>query len=207
METVDNKYIAVAYELYTTGEDGVAELVEKAPAEHPFQFISGMGFALDAFENQVARLAQGDKFDFVLPKADAYGDFVEERVLRLDREMFCINGHFDKDNIYPGNVITLLNEDGNRLQGLVMEVGAEKVTVDMNHPLAGKDLHFKGEVVEMRPATNDEIQGFINRMSGEGCGCEGCEGGCGGHGKDREGGHHCGHHHEGDHCCGGGHCH
>lgn len=221
METTENKYVAVAYELYTTGEDGVTELVEKAPVEHPFQFISGMGFTLDAFEQQVAPLNQGDKFDFVLVKEDAYGDYEEKRVLHLDRQMFCVNGHFDKENIYPGNVITLLNEDGNHLQGLVLEVGEKEVTVDMNHPLSGKSLHFKGEVVVMRPATNDEIQGFINRMSGEGCCCDGCGGGCGDHEDGHGDGHHCcghhdgghegcghhGGHHEDGHCCGGGHCH
>ena len=180
METTENKYVAVAYELYTTGEDGVTELVEKAPVEHPFQFISGMGFTLDAFEQQVAPLNQGDKFDFVLAKEDAYGDYEEARVLHLDRQMFCVNGHFDKENIYPGNVITLLNEDGNHLQGLV---------------------------VVMRPATNDEIQGFVNRMSGEGCCCDGCGGGCGDHEEGHADGHHCCGHHEDGHCCGGGHCH
>lgn len=214
MEKEENKYVAVAYELYTTDENGAAELVEKAPAEHPFQFITGMGFALDAFEERIAALAEGSEFDFVLPVDQAYGDYEDARVLSLDRQMFCVNGHFDKDNIYPGNVITLLNEDGQHLHGMVLEVGDKEVKVDMNHPLAGRDLHFKGQVVTMRPATNDEIQGLINRMSGGGCCCGDCEGGCGGH---EEG--HCGHgeghgeghchggHHEDGHCCGGGHCH
>ena len=67
MEKEENKYVAVAYELYTTDENGAAELVEKAPAEHPFQFITGMGFALDAFEERIAALAEGSEFDFVLP--------------------------------------------------------------------------------------------------------------------------------------------
>ena len=51
-----NKYISVAYELYTDNEKGIHELVEKAPAEHPFQFISGLGVALDAFESHIAAL-------------------------------------------------------------------------------------------------------------------------------------------------------
>lgn len=114
-----------------------------------------------------------------------------------------------------------MNEDGNRFQGLILEVKEDKVVVDLNHPLAGKKLHFKGSVVTSRPATDDEIQGMINLMSGEGCGCCGGEDGCGGCGGEHhchheggehhcheEGGeHHC--HHEGGehHCCGGGHCH
>lgn len=191
MENQTNQYIAVAYELYTDNASGIHELVEAAPADHPFQFIAGMGVALDSFEQKIAALAEGDSFDFILSKDEAYGDREEERVLDLDKEMFCVDGHFDKQNIFPGNVIPLMNEDGNRFQGLILDVKEDKVIVDLNHPLAGKDLHFKGSVVTSRPATADEIQGQINMMSGGGCSCgcdeEGCEGGC------HEGG--CGHCH------------
>ena len=62
METVENKYITVAYKLYTM-EDGEKELFEEAKAEHPFQFISGLGTTLEDFENQITALSKGDKFD------------------------------------------------------------------------------------------------------------------------------------------------
>ena len=61
METVENKYITVAYKLYTM-EDGEKELFEEAKAEHPFQFISGLGTTLEDFENQITALSKGDKF-------------------------------------------------------------------------------------------------------------------------------------------------
>ena len=164
----------MAYELYTDNEKGIHELVEKAPAEHPFQFITGMGVALDAFEAKINELKAGEAFDFVLKVDDAYGPYEEEHVLELDKQIFSVNGHFDKEMVYPGAVLPLVNSDGNRFQGLVLEVKDNTVVVDLNHPLAGKDLHFKGEVVVMRDATDDEIKGLINMMSGEGCGC-GCE--------------------------------
>ena len=62
METVENKYITVAYKLYTV-EDGEKELFEETNAEHPFQFISGLGTTLESFENQITALSKGDKFD------------------------------------------------------------------------------------------------------------------------------------------------
>ena len=68
-----NKYISVAYELYTDNEKGIHELMEKAPVEHPFQFISGLGVALDAFESHIAALNEGDNFDFTLSVDEAYG--------------------------------------------------------------------------------------------------------------------------------------
>ena len=227
----ENKYITVAYELYTDNEKGIHELVEKAPVEHPFQFITNMGVALDAFEAKVAALAEGENFDFTLTADEAYGPYEEAHVIDLDKEIFCIDGRFDKNTIYPGNVIPLVNADGNRFQGLILEVTDSKVKVDLNHPLAGKDLHFRGEVVTSRPATVAEIQAMAQMLSGEGgcgCGCDDCGGGCHdhdhhhGHGEGGCcGGHHghgedgcCGHGKKENHekkghggCCGGGHCH
>ena len=227
----ENKYITVAYELYTDNEKGIHELVEKAPVEHPFQFITNMGVALDAFEAKVAALPEGENFDFTLTADEAFGPYEEAHVIDLDKEVFCIDGRFDKNTIYPGNVIPLVNADGNRFQGLILEVTDSKVKVDLNHPLAGKDLHFRGEVVTSRPATVAEIQAMAQMLSGEGgcgCGCDDCGGGCHdhdhhhGHGEGGCcGGHHghgedgcCGHgkkeHHEKKGhggCCGGGHCH
>jgi len=216
MEKQLNKYISVAYKLYVT-EDGKQELVEEATDSKPFLFISGFGIALEAFEKNVVDLAEGEEFDFTLAKEDAYGDFMDERVIELDRSIFCVNGHFDHENIYIDAMVPLQNNDGNRFYGRVMKITDSKVMMDLNHPLAGKELTFKGHVVESREATKDEIQGLINRISGEGCGC-GCDD-CGGHnhdcgcgGHDHNGG--CGHHHsheDGHHChdggCGCGHCH
>lgn len=188
-----NKYVTVAYELYTNNDKGIHELVEKAPIEHPFQFISGLGIALDSFENKILALTEGEAFDFVLKVDEAYGPYEQDHVIELPKETFAINGRFDKDMVYPGAVLPLVNADGMRFQGLVLELKDNTVIIDLNHPLAGKDLHFKGQVVTMRDATNEEIQALINH---EGCNCGGdceggCEGGCGGH-----------HHEHGEGCCG-----
>lgn len=193
METTPNKYITVAYKLYVM-TDGQKELVEEAPKTHPYQFISGMGISLDAFEAQIAPLQAGDTFDFTIPCAEAYGEYMEERVVTLDKQIFCRDGKFQSEHIYPGAMIPLVNEDGNHFTGLVAEVKESEVVVDLNDRLAGKDLTFVGEVVESRPATNAEIQSIINMLTGEGCGCGcgDCSGGCGG---DCGGG------------CEGGHCH
>lgn len=188
-----NKYVTVAYELYTDNDKGIHELVEKAPIEHPFQFISGLGIALDSFESKILALTEGEAFDFVLKVDEAYGPYEQDHVIELPKETFAINGRFDKDMVYPGAVLPLVNADGMRFQGLVLELKDNTVIIDLNHPLAGKDLHFKGQVVTMRDATNEEIQALINH---EGCNCGGdceggCEGGCGGH-----------HHEYGEGCCG-----
>ena len=170
-------YVAVAYKLMAD-ENGETVVIEEATAEKPFQFISGFGITLDAFENQMMALEQGGTFDFTLTKDEAYGDVEPERILDLDRSVFSINGHFDHEHIFKDAIVPLQNEDGNRFYGKVLDVTDTNVKIDLNHPLAGKALHFVGSVVEKREATNSEIQGLINRLSGEGCGC-GCGLGCG----------------------------
>lgn len=195
MEKTPNKYIAVAYELYTVN-DGKSELVEKASKDEPFQFLSGFGTTIEAFEDNIVNLEEGAEFDFTLTKDEAYGDYYDERVLDLEKSIFTINGHFDNDNIYIGAIVPLQNADGNRFPGKVLEITEDHVRMDLNAPLAGKDLNFKGSVVASREATNDEIQAMINRMSGEGCGCgcDDCEGGCGDHQHDEDCGCGCGCH-------------
>jgi FKBP-type peptidyl-prolyl cis-trans isomerase SlyD len=206
MEKTPNKYIAVAYKLYAESE-GKTVMVEEAPAEQPFNFVSGLGITIPEFEKAVAALNKGDEFDFVLDAAHAYGEHVAERVLDLDKKMFYVDGHFDDKNIYKDAIIPLQNEDGNRFMGHVLEVNDTIVKVDLNHPLAGKSLNFKGTVIESREISKEELQEYVNNLNAGGCGggCDNCGGSCGGehHHKDGEC---CGNHKEGE-CCGGNHHH
>ena len=175
-----HKYITVAYSLYTDNSEGIHELVEQAPVEHPFQFITELGVALEAFEAKLKNLNEGDEFDFTLSVDEAYGPYEQEHVIELPKSTFMLNGRFQNDIIFEGAVIPLVNADGNRFQGLVLEIKEDVVIIDLNHPLAGKELHFKGSVVTSREATDAEVTALIKMMSGEGgCGC-GCDGGCGG---------------------------
>ena len=176
METVENKYITLAYKLYSI-ENGEKDFEEEAPAEHPFQFISGLGLTLEAFESQVKDLKKGDKFDFTIKAEEAYGEYDEEHVIDLPKNIFEIEGKFDSERVVEGAVIPLMTSEGQRINGSVVEVKDDVVVMDMNHPLAGCDLNFVGEVTENRPATNDELAEMARMMSGGGCG-GGCNGGC-----------------------------
>ncbi len=192
-----NKYIAVAYQLYTKDKEGKRELVENATKEQPFQFVSGLGMTLDDFEKQIVDLQKGGEFEFELSPEQAYGEYEEERVIKVPRQTFEIDGRLDKQYIYEGAVVPLQNADGQRFNGLIQKIGDAEVTLDLNHPLAGKALIFIGEVADTREATKEEITATLKMLTGEGgcgCGCEDCEG--------------CGHeHHEHDEHCGCGHCH
>ncbi|MCH5181090.1 MAG: peptidylprolyl isomerase [Prevotellaceae bacterium] len=194
-----HKYISVAYRLFAGREGENAELVEQVSEEHPFQFLSGLGTALDSFENRLLEIGAAGEFDFTLSVDEAFGPYVDERVLEFDRSMFEVDGHFDRETFYPGNIVPMVNADGNRFDALVLGVGEEKVRLDFNHVYAGKVLRFVGRIVEFRDATDGEVTGAINRLSHADC----CSCGCGG----RESGGHgscCGHHGEKGGCCGHG---
>ena len=172
-----NKYISVMYKLYTDGQDGKAELIEETAEGDPFIFVSALGMTLDAFEAQIVPLKAGEEFDFTLVPDDAYGDYDEAGKQALPRNVFEINGKLDSRFIFEGAVVPLTSADGARFNGTIVEIGEESITVDLNHPLAGKSLNFKGKVVETREATNDEIRDALNQITGCGGGCGGCGGG------------------------------
>ena len=178
---MENQYITGAYKLYSI-EDGEREFTEEATVEHPFQFISGLGLTLDAFEEQIKNLNAGDKFDFTIACTDAYGEYDDDHVIELPKEIFLIDGKFDNEHITAGAVVPLMTAEGQRINGSVVEVKDDVVVMDMNHPLAGCDLNFVGEVVTSREATNEELAEMARMMSG-GCGggCGSCGGGCGDH--------------------------
>jgi FKBP-type peptidyl-prolyl cis-trans isomerase SlyD len=182
MGTLENKYITVAYKLYSI-ENGERDFEEEASPEHPFQFISGLGLTLELFEKEVQHLQKGDKFDFTIACTDAYGEYDDDHVIELPKQIFEIDGKFDSERIVEGNVIPLMTAEGQRINGTVSEVKTDVVIMDMNHPLAGCDLNFVGEIVENRAATNEELEEIVKSVSGDGCSCGsdgcGCGGGCG----------------------------
>ncbi|MGL5937171.1 MAG: FKBP-type peptidyl-prolyl cis-trans isomerase [Phocaeicola sp.] len=174
---MENKYITVAYKLYIM-LDEKETMVEEAPVEHPFQFISGLGSTLDRFEKEVVTLNKGDKFDFTIPSEEGYGEYMEEGLRTVSKDMFTIDGVFDEEHIYTGSVIPLQDNEGHQFYATVGEITADSVTVDLNHPHAGKNLTFKGEVVESRIATTEEVDSMINMLGGGGCGCGDCGSDC-----------------------------
>lgn len=184
--SVKNDYIAVAYKLYINdGESGKEDLTEECTAVHPFMFISKLGCVLPAFEDAIVPLSVGEQFDFVIPSEQAYGDFVEELVQDVPKSIFMVNGKFDSKHVREGSIVPLQGEDGSRFQGVILEVKDDTVTVDLNHPYAGQDLHFVGTVVTHREATDSEVTDMLNSLGG--CCGGGCSGGCSGCGSEKDG--------------------
>ncbi|MEG1574527.1 MAG: FKBP-type peptidyl-prolyl cis-trans isomerase [Bacteroidales bacterium] len=176
------KYVEASY-ILTVGEE--EEIMESVPKEKPLAFVFGAEQMLESFENEIKGLKSGDKFDFRISSAEAFGDYEDSRVQELSKDIFCVDGKFDSENIVPGKTLQMLNSDGNRFNGSVIEVKEDIVIMDFNHPLAGENLHFTGEILLVRDATPEEINppSCGGNCCGE-CGDDDCDGSQHGHCKD-----------------------
>ena len=156
MKITANKYVAVTYDL-NVGEGEERELMEKATVEAPLKFIYGTGMMLPAFEKALNGLEVGGTFNFSIEPAEAYGEYNEEHVLDLPKNIFEVDGKFDAEMIKEGNTVPMMDSNGNRMNGSVLEVKDDIVVMDFNHPLAGETLHFSGEVIDVHEPTAEEI--------------------------------------------------
>jgi len=190
MKITANKSVSAEYELYVDGEvEGELELMEKATEQQPLNFVYGVGMMLPKFEENLFGMQVGDKFDFVINCEEAYGEYDDDSVLDLDRSIFEIDGKLDEEMIFEGNVVPLMDSEGNRVNAQIVSVSDSHVKVDLNHPLAGENLHFKGSVLEVREATEKELAALMGGGGcGSGCGCGdgGCESGSCGCGDEEE---------------------
>jgi len=182
MEINNDKVVSITYELRKDKENG--EVVEQVTTENPLTFIYGAGGMLPKFEQHLSGLKVGDDFNFGLISDDAYGASVENAIVDVPMDVFKVEGEIDNNLLSLGNMVPMMDNSGNRLNGLITEIKESTVTMDFNHPMAGKDLFFKGKVTDIRQATEEELShGHLHGANG--CG----DGSCG----DNEGGCACGH--------------
>ena len=175
MKISTNKFVALSYDL-NVGEGDERELMERATVENPLEFIYGTNSMLEAFEKNIDGLSEGDSFDFILNPDEAYGEYDDDHVVDLPRNIFEQEGKLNEEVIFEGNMVPMMDSNGNRLNGSVVEVKDDVIKMDFNHPLAGETLNFSGKVLTVRESTPEEIAALFAPQGGCGCG-SGC--GCG----------------------------
>lgn len=143
---------------YTLSDLKTGKKIEATTPENPMVFLFGVGEIIPKFEASIEGMAIGDQFDFSIEAHEAYGVSDENRITTIPLNVFHDEkGNFDHAYFQVGAVIPMSDSEGNRLQGTIREVSVESVKMDFNHPLADTDLHFKGEITDIRTATPDEI--------------------------------------------------
>ena len=205
MKISKDKVVEFIYELEVDGN-----IVDHTTKERPLDYIHGTHGILPKLEAHIEGMEVGDKFTVTLAPEDAYGQVDPNKIIDLPKTAFEVNGQIREDLLVPGTRIPMMNSMGAVIPGVVLEVTENTVKMDLNSEMAGKTLHFTGEIISVREATEKELaEGlhgeFVHSNGCGGChgnhgGCGGCGGGCGEGGcGDGEGGCGCG---EGEGGCG-----
>ncbi|ECK7995862.1 peptidylprolyl isomerase [Campylobacter jejuni] len=185
-----NSVVSMFYELKDANTN---EVLESNLYSQPISFILGKGQILESLEEEVMKLDCPSNADVVIKKEKGLGEYDENAVQTLPKEQFA------GIDLKVGMELFGEGENGETVRVTVKEIGENDVTIDYNHPYAGRDLLFSLNIVDARAASEDEIlTGIIAGSHSCGCGS--------GHGHDHHHGHGHGHGHGGGGCCGGGGC-
>jgi FKBP-type peptidyl-prolyl cis-trans isomerase SlyD len=158
MKIGNNTVVSLTYDLHASKQGETTEnFIESANKQNPLEFLFGIGGMIPAFEDNLVGKKTGDQFDFNIASADAYGDFDESAQVKLPIDLFKVDGVIDLEILKPDTIIPMTDNEGNQLNGKVIGVEGNEVAMDFNHPLAGQNLHFSGEVIGVRLASADEI--------------------------------------------------
>ena len=134
MEISKDKVVSITYELKKDNENG--EVVEKVTSDNPLTFIYGVGGMLPKFEENLGGMKPGDEFRFGLNSEDAYGPVVDNAVVNVPIDVFKVDGQVDNNILQVGNMVPMMDNSGNRLNGKILDIQDESVKMDFNHPMA-----------------------------------------------------------------------
>lgn len=174
MKIEKNCVVSIEYELI---EAGGSDILDSNKGQAPLDFIVGKDHVIPGLESQLLNLEKGENADIKVDSADAYGEVNPEALDTLPREQFA------DIELDVGMQLYGQSENGESVAVTVVELDDTNVTIDYNHPLAGKDLMFSVSIIDVREATDDELisgqiggahmsNGACNDESGNGCGCK-----------------------------------
>ncbi|OHX66290.1 FKBP-type peptidyl-prolyl cis-trans isomerase [Flammeovirga pacifica] len=156
MKAIKDTVVTIAYNLYDENAEGT--LLQEVKSDDAFEFLFGYKDVLPHFEEALKGKEKGHSFEFGIVKDEAYGDFQQQAVIKIPKEVFNIEDKVDQEQILKvGNVLPMVGPDEMPMEGEVKEVHEDHVVMDFNHPLSGKNLYFTGEILDVRAATEEEM--------------------------------------------------
>jgi FKBP-type peptidyl-prolyl cis-trans isomerase SlyD len=144
-----NKVISFNYTL----KDDEGTVLDSTSNKTPLTFLSGMNQILPKLEQELNGMLIGGKKNVKVNAADAYGEYDEKAIQNIKKEQFPSEAKLEVGMRYVAN-----SPDGGQMPFTITEVNEKDITVDFNHPLAGKNLEFDVELVDIRDATTEEMQ-------------------------------------------------
>ncbi|MGB1017808.1 MAG: FKBP-type peptidyl-prolyl cis-trans isomerase [Chitinophagales bacterium] len=148
MNITENAVVQMHYKL--TNKEGM--LLDSSEGREPLTYMHGKQMLIPGLENQLNGKEVGNKFVAEVPAAEAYGQKSDEMIHLVPKENFKGDGE-----LKPGLQIQIDTNQGQQM-AIITKVEGNDVTIDMNHPLAGMDLSFDVEIVDIREATKEEIE-------------------------------------------------
>lgn len=166
--------ISMDYELTVDGE-----MIDATETGEPLEFIQGYENIILGLEKAIEGMSLGDSKEVNVKAAEAYGEYDPDGFIEVPKAEFP-----EEIPLEVGTEISVTNDDGEEMTAYLEEVSLESVTLNFNHPLAGKDLNFKLKIVGIREATAEELEhGHVHfddcECDGD-CECEDGECNCGG---------------------------
>jgi len=167
MAIEENKVVSIEY---TVKDAATGEVIDSNVGQQPLEFITGKQQIIPGLEKKIKEMSAGESGDILVKAEEAYGQKDESAVQTLPREQF------EGIDLQKGMTLYGQGENGETVQVTVKDFNDENVTIDFNHPLAGKDLMFSVKIVGVRDATPEEVMtGQVQKE--EHCGSGSC--GCG----------------------------
>lgn len=145
MAAKEGSKITVKYKLYI--DDPSGELIEETTADEPYEFVLGSGNQFEAFDTKINGLNKGDSFSFAVNCEDAFGEVDEEAIVDVSKSVFEHEGKIDDSLFELYKVLPMKDDEGNEFSGVIIALNEESITMDFNHPLAGENIWFDGEVM------------------------------------------------------------
>lgn len=155
MRIEENCIVTMSYELREHDERGpVLEVMDIA---YPFIFFYPANNLLPSFQQRIHGLEHGADFAFTLRAHEAYGEHQAAQVVDIPIERFVVDDEGADSIRDVGQYVAVRDDQGQRQNGKVVQKTATHLTVDLNHAMVDKDLHFRGRILRVRPASVDEI--------------------------------------------------
>ncbi len=146
MKVTLNSIVSIAYKLTDNANNNE---IEKTPSDRIMKFKFGINELLPKFEENLIGLKAGDNFDFTVASNDAYGPIDKYAFFDIPKDTFMVDGKIDDKMLLVGNSIPMTDNQGNKHIGQITLVMEDAITMNFNHPLAGVELRFVGEILEV----------------------------------------------------------
>jgi FKBP-type peptidyl-prolyl cis-trans isomerase SlyD len=147
MQIGKNKVVSIDYTL----TDAAGELLDSSEGKEPLSYIHGIGSLIPGLESELEGKSAGDELEVSVPPEAGYGVRDEALLTTLQRKQLE-----SLDNLQEGLMFSMEDDQGTRIF-TVVKLEGDTVTVDGNHPLAGKTLHFAVAVRGVRVASEEEL--------------------------------------------------